>query len=117
VVFYRNDPITQQEVNFMADKGDFLTGLVIGGFLGFVAGIMLAPASGSETRETIADKTQTAVKETRESVEEVSEVVKENVTKVVDLVKERLPEGRDGEKKVVKEFEEESVVETGAEPV
>lgn len=117
MVFYRNDPITQQEVNFMADKGDFLTGLVIGGFLGFVAGIMLAPASGSETRETIADKTQTAVKETRESVEEVSEVVKENVTKVVDLVKERLPEGREDEKQVKGKFEEELEAETGAELV
>jgi gas vesicle protein len=76
----------------MADTGDFMAGLVIGGLLGFIAGVMLAPAPGRETREIIADKTHAAVKETRESVEEVSDVVKENVAKVVDLVKERLPE-------------------------
>ena len=76
----------------MADNGDFLAGLVIGGLLGFIGGVLLAPAPGRDTRGIIADKTQTAVKETRESVEEVSGVVKENVVKVVDLVKEILPE-------------------------
>jgi len=75
----------------MADSGDFLAGLVIGGLLGFIAGVMLAPAPGKETREIIAEKTQTAVKETRESVEEISGVVVDNVAKVVDLVKDKLP--------------------------
>lgn len=76
----------------MADNGNFFAGLVVGSFLGFVAGILLAPAPGSETREIIADKTQTAIRETRGSVEEVSSVVKEHVTKVVDLVQDKLPE-------------------------
>lgn len=76
----------------MADSGDFLAGLAIGGLLGLIAGIMLAPAPGSETREIIAEKTQAAVKETRENVEVISGTVKENVAKVVDLVKDKLPE-------------------------
>lgn len=84
----------------MADSGDFLSGLVIGGLLGFIAGVLLAPAPGSETREVIADKTQTAVKETRESVEEVSGFVKENVGKVVELVKDKLPERSDKSQEV-----------------
>jgi gas vesicle protein len=78
--------------DYMADNGNFFAGLVVGSFLGFVAGILLAPAPGSETREIIADKTQTAIRETRGSVEEVSGVVKDHVTKVVDLVKDKLPE-------------------------
>lgn len=76
----------------MADTGDFVAGLVIGGLLGFLVGVMAAPAPGSETRVIIADKTQAAVKGTRENVEEVSGVVKESVAKVVDLVKDKLPE-------------------------
>lgn len=78
--------------DFMADNGDFLAGIVIGGLLGFIAGILLAPAPGSETRELIAEKTQTAVKETRENVESVSEAVKDNVTRVAGFVKDKLPE-------------------------
>lgn len=76
----------------MADTGDFVAGLVIGGLLGFLVGVLAAPAPGSETRVIIADKTQAAVKGTRESVEELSGVVKEGVTKVVEMVKDLLPE-------------------------
>lgn len=76
----------------MADTGDFLAGLVIGGLLGFVAGVLLAPAPGSETREVLADKTQIAVKQTRAGVEEVTGIVRENVEKVADLVKEVIPD-------------------------
>ena len=74
----------------MADSGDFLAGLVIGGLMGFVAGVLLAPAPGSETREILADRTQSAVKHTRAGVEEVSSFVKDNVDKVADLVKDAL---------------------------
>lgn len=76
----------------MADNGDFLAGLVIGGLLGFVAGVLLAPASGSETREMIADRTQSAVKQARSGMAEVGGLVKENMEKVVDVVKDVLPE-------------------------
>lgn len=83
----------------MADQRDFLAGLVIGSLVGFAVGVLLAPAPGSETREIIADKTQTAVKETRDTVEGVSEAVRENVARVADLVKDKLPEGPKVEKK------------------
>ena len=32
------------------DRGDLLTGLLVGGLLGTVAGLLLAPATGTETR-------------------------------------------------------------------
>jgi len=76
----------------VADNGDFLAGLVIGGLLGFVAGVLLAPASGKETRDRIADKTQDVVEQTRETVGEVSSKIKEGVTKIVETAKEKLPD-------------------------
>ena len=75
----------------MANNRNFFAGLVVGSLLGFAAGVLFAPAPGRETREIIANKTQTVVRETRGSVEEVSGVVKGNVTKAVDLVKNRCP--------------------------
>lgn len=96
----------------MADNGDFLAGLVIGGLLGFVAGVVLAPASGSETREIIADRTQTAVKQARSGMAEVGGLVKENVEKVVDVVKDVLPETCC---KTKTETEEEIVIQTETE--
>lgn len=36
--------------------GDFLTGLVIGGTLGYLAALLFAPHSGEETRKMLADR-------------------------------------------------------------
>jgi len=75
----------------MSDNGDFLAGLVIGGLLGFIAGVLLAPASGKETRGKIADKTFEIVDQTRETIGEVSGKVKSGVTRVVETAREKLP--------------------------
>lgn len=78
--------------------GDFLAGIVIGGVLGFVTGVLVAPASGEETRSKIADKGHEVAEQAREGVnevkgkaDEVSSKVKGNVNRVVDTVKEKVP--------------------------
>lgn len=37
---------------------DRLSGIIMGAAIGFIAGILLAPSTGSETRDTIKKKTQ-----------------------------------------------------------
>lgn len=56
--------------------GKFIAGCVVGGVIGAVAGILLAPQSGEDTRENIkdlsrdvADKTDRKVKELQEKAE------------------------------------------------
>lgn len=75
----------------MSNNGDFLAGLVIGGLLGFVAGVLTAPSSGRETREVIVDRTQNVVDQARENVGTVGAKVKDNVGRAVEVAKEKLP--------------------------
>lgn len=51
----------------------FLTGFIVGGTLGAVAGIILAPQSGEETRELISDVSKDVVKKTDKTVKEIQE--------------------------------------------
>lgn len=56
---------------------DRFSGLIIGAALGFVAGILLAPSTGSETRQTIKKKTQGTLDQVSDSVRDM----RENLTK------------------------------------
>lgn len=40
------------------DGGGFLTGMIFGGIVGFVAGMVLAPRSGDETRTVLSERGQ-----------------------------------------------------------
>lgn len=51
--------------------GKFLAGFVVGGALGAVAGILLAPQSGEETRELLNDASKDVVKKTDKTVKEL----------------------------------------------
>lgn len=51
----------------------FLAGFVIGGTLGAVAGILLAPQSGEETRELLSDTSKDIVQKTDRTVKEIQE--------------------------------------------
>jgi gas vesicle protein len=71
----------------MADKqseGLFLMGFVVGGVLGVVAGLLLAPKPGSETRADLADYGEVV----RERAEEVAAQVRERVGPAVDTVRD-----------------------------
>lgn len=49
----------------------FLAGFIAGGLLGAIAGILLAPSSGKETRELIAEKSQQTKAKIEDSVNEI----------------------------------------------
>lgn len=53
--------------------GKFLAGFVVGGALGAVAGILLAPQSGEETRDMLNDASKDVAKKTDKTVKEIQE--------------------------------------------
>ena len=46
----------------------FLAGFIVGGAIGAIAGVLLAPKSGEETRALIADGAKDAVRRADETV-------------------------------------------------
>ncbi len=53
--------------------GKFVTGFVIGGAIGAIAGILLAPQSGEETREAISENAKMAYKKTQDVVKDIQD--------------------------------------------
>lgn len=53
--------------------GKFLAGFVVGGALGAVAGILLAPQSGEETRDLLSDASKDVVKKADKTVKEIQD--------------------------------------------
>ena len=71
----------------------FFTGFLVGGAIGAIAGILLAPKSGEETRALIAETTKDVSKRAEETVKEIQnkadDVVSE-MQKKGDELKEKL---------------------------
>ncbi|MBT3942928.1 MAG: YtxH domain-containing protein [Chloroflexi bacterium] len=61
------------------DGGGFVLGLFVGGAAGFLAGILMAPRSGEETRAILAEKGS----EWRERAGEISAVTRERLGQAV----------------------------------
>lgn len=55
----------------MSTATKFLAGFVIGGAVGALAGILLAPKSGAETREMLKNSATDAMKKADETVKEI----------------------------------------------
>lgn len=53
--------------------GKFLAGVLVGGAVGAVAGILLAPQSGEETRELLNDASKDVAQKTDKTVKEIQE--------------------------------------------
>ena len=53
--------------------GKFLGGFLVGGALGALAGILLAPQSGEETRELLSDASKDVVKKTDKTVKDIQD--------------------------------------------
>lgn len=53
--------------------GRFLAGFIVGGALGAIAGILLAPQSGEETRELLSDASKDVVKKTDKTVKDIQD--------------------------------------------
>ncbi len=56
---------------------DFLLGAVVGGILGAVSALLLAPKSGRELRSDLSEKSQAAVSKAKETIESIAADVKE----------------------------------------
>ena len=71
----------------------FLAGFIVGGAIGAVAGILLAPKSGEETRAMIADGAKDVLKRADETVKEIqskADDVVSDMQKKGDEIKEKL---------------------------
>ncbi|MGE5485644.1 MAG: YtxH domain-containing protein [Ignavibacteriales bacterium] len=79
----------------MSDRGDFFSGLLIGGIVGFAAGILLAPASGQETRENIVKKGKELADEVKEKKDELANAVRERTSEIIKTLREKLPKTRE----------------------
>ena len=63
---------------------DFLLGVAVGTIIGAAAGLLLAPAEGSEARKVISDKTKQAVEATKQTAGKVKVIVTDTVDKLKD---------------------------------
>lgn len=66
----------------MSDFGKFVGGLLIGGTIGGILGILLAPRSGVETRQIIAETTSENYKKVEHSVSDAQKKVETSVSEV-----------------------------------
>ncbi|HSA07457.1 MAG TPA: YtxH domain-containing protein [Candidatus Gastranaerophilales bacterium] len=78
--------------------GKFLTGFLVGSAVGGIVGLLLAPSSGEDTREIIAEKSKEMYRNTGDSVKEIqcraNEVIEdiqkkgdELLSKIQDVIK------------------------------
>ena len=73
--------------------GKFLAGFLVGGAIGAVAGILLAPKSGEETRQMLADGAKDAMKRADETVKQIqskADDVVSDMQKKGEEIKEKL---------------------------
>lgn len=71
----------------------FLAGFIVGGAIGAIAGVLLAPKSGEETRAMLADGAKEAMKRADETVKEIqskADDVVSDMQKKGDEIKEKL---------------------------
>jgi len=77
----------------MSATSKFFAGFLIGGAVGAIAGILLAPKSGAETREILKNSTVDALKKADETVKEIqakADDVVSDLQKKGDEIKEKL---------------------------
>lgn len=68
--------------------GKFVFGALVGGAVGAVIGMLLAPRSGAETRELIKEELDNRYRESADVVREKSDILKEKATAFKDKVTE-----------------------------
>lgn len=85
----------------------FLAGFLVGGAIGAIAGILLAPKSGEETRALIAETAKDVTKRAEDTVKEIQEKADDVVSEMQkkgDELKEKL-QNMINQQKEVKEGE------------
>ena len=63
------------------EKGKYL---LLGAFLGFIAGLFLAPKKGSELRRQAKDKIEKVKENPKEALQETFDGVKEKINNMID---------------------------------
>lgn len=88
----------------MKDKGDLFVGALLGALVGYGAGILMAPASGAETRKKIEERAERLAQDahlrgeefyskTRASAEDMASRFREGARDSVSRLREKLAEG------------------------
>ena len=70
-------------------SGRFLGGLLIGGALGAIIGMLLAPRSGDETRELIRDEFDHQVNRSKDQLQQRTVAFREKALEKADHLKEK----------------------------
>ncbi len=63
-------------------SGRFFEGLVLGGFLGFLFGVLSAPKSGADLRRQLADNSEDLYKSASESISDLKKKSSQAITEV-----------------------------------
>ncbi len=90
----------------MSSTGKFLTGMIIGGAIGAIAGILLAPKSGEETRAELCESTKDLLKRADETVKEIqnkADDVVSDIQKKGEEIQNKIQKLIDNQKKSKKE--------------
>ena len=90
----------------MANEAGFGTGLLLGGAVGIIAGLLLAPRPGEETRSQVVERTAGLRQRAEGMTADFRERVKEAVHEALDegrIVANRIMPGREQEAAVATE--------------
>jgi gas vesicle protein len=71
-------------------EGKFILGAMFGAMVGAVAGILLAPRSGKETRKILGDKTKECTENCKEMFDKGKEVAKEKIKETADSISKQM---------------------------
>lgn len=88
-----------------SNESGFVAGLVIGGLVGFLAGVMIAPKAGEETRAQVWDNTR----EARDRIEDMLDEVRDEASRAVDKIRQRVATTSVSDSEPVPEEEEEKI--------
>jgi gas vesicle protein len=86
--------------------GKFVAGALVGGAVGAVIGMLLAPRSGSETRELIREEFETRYRESGDVLREKSDVLKEKASAFREKISDLSAELEETGRKTVSRFTE-----------
>ena len=75
----------------MSDTGDFLLGVLVGGVLGFAAGLMVAPESGERTRQQLREQAQAVAEEVFDGAGEFTIKLKDGAEDIIRRASSQMP--------------------------
>ena len=86
--------------------GKFVVGALVGGAVGAAIGMLLAPRSGSETRELIKEEFESRYRDSADALREKSDVIKEKAAAFRDKMTDLSAELEETGRKTVSRFTE-----------